>query len=141
MNIRRFALILGIIYLVVGIAGFVPPLLREPAAAAPNLTVNTLQGYLLGLFPVNILHTLFHLAIGIWGVVAARRLGASVLYARSLAIIYGVLAVMGLIPNLNTVFGLLPLYGHDIWLHAITALVAAYFGFAIRHETETQRAT
>lgn len=140
MNVRRFALILGIIYLVVGIAGFLPPLLTAPAADAPRLAVNSLQGYLLGLFPVNILHTLFHLAIGIWGLVAARRLGAAVTYSRSIAIIYGVLTVMGLIPNLNTVFGLLPLHGHDIWLHALTALVAAYFGFAVKHETETQRA-
>lgn len=140
MNVRRFALILGIIYLVVGIAGFIPPLLRAPAAEAPQLAVNAFQGYLLGLFPVNILHTLFHLAIGIWGLAAARRLSASVTYARSVAIIYGVLTVMGLIPNLNTVFGLLPLHGHDIWLHALTALIAAYFGFATKPETETQRA-
>ena len=72
--------------------------------------------------------------------VAARRLGAAVTYARSVAIIYGVLTVMGLIPNLNTIFGLLPLHSHDIWLHALTALVAAYFGFAVKPETETQRA-
>jgi hypothetical protein len=138
MNVRRFALIFGIIYLVVGIAGFVPPLLRAPAADAPPLAVNAFQGYLLGLFPVNLLHTLVHLAIGIWGLIAARGPGAAVIYARSLAVIYGVLAVMGLIPALNTLFGLVPLHGHDIWLHAGTALIAAYFGFA--RKPETQRA-
>ncbi len=136
MSVRRFALIFGIIYLVVGIAGFVPPLLRTPAAGAPALTITALQGYLLGLFPVNLLHTLVHLAIGVWGVIAARRLGAAVTYARSLAIIYGVLAIMGLIPVLNTVFGLVPLYGHDIWLHAGSALIAAYFGFAKKPEAQ-----
>lgn len=36
---------------------------------------------------------------------------------------------MGLPPVLNTVFGLIPIFGHDVWLHALTALIAAYFGF------------
>jgi len=36
--------------------------------------------------------------------------------------------------NLHTAFGLVPLYGHDIWLHAGLAVVAAYFGFM--HERE-----
>lgn len=140
MNARRFALILGIIYLVVGVAGFIPALLQPSATNAPQLAVDSFSGRLLGLFPVNLLHTLVHLAIGVWGVVAAKGMGAAVIYARSLAVIYGVLAVMGLIPQLNTVFGLVPLYGHDIWLHAGTALIAAYFGFAAKHAAEVRRA-
>ena len=138
MNARRFAMVFGIIYLLVGIAGFIPPLLQQPAGDAPRLAVDAFHGNLLGLFPVNLVHTLVHLAIGIWGLAAAKSLGASVTYARSLAVIYGILAIMGLIPALNTMFGLAPLHGHDIWLHAGTALIAAYFGFATK--TETQRA-
>ena len=38
---------------------------------------------------------------------------------------YGLFTVMGLIPGLNTTFGLVPLYGHDVWLHALTAAAAA----------------
>ncbi len=129
MNIRRFALVLGIIYIIAGVAGFFPPLLFGPPADVPGVRVTALYGYLLGLFPVNILHTLFHLAIGIWGVIAAKAVGRATLYAKSIAIIYGILTVMGLIGGLNTFFGLIPLYGHDVWLHAITAAVAAYFGF------------
>ncbi len=34
---------------------------------------------------------------------------------------------MGLIPVLNTSFGLIPIFGHDVWLHALFALAAAYF--------------
>jgi hypothetical protein len=30
-------------------------------------------------------------------------------------------------------FGLVPLFSHDIWLHALTALGAAYFGFSSEH--------
>lgn len=139
MDVRRFALIFGIIYAVVGIAGFIPALLQPPAPNAPQLAIDSFNGRLLGLFPVNLPHTLVHLALGIWGVIAAKGIRASVTYARSLAIIYGVLAVMGFIPQLNTMFGLVPLHGHDIWLHAGTALIAAYFGFAAKHATEARR--
>jgi hypothetical protein len=37
--------------------------------------------------------------------------------------------LIGLIPATNTVFGLVPLFGHDIWLHGLSALFAAYFGW------------
>ncbi|OGB23187.1 MAG: hypothetical protein A3I66_09330 [Burkholderiales bacterium RIFCSPLOWO2_02_FULL_57_36] len=140
MNARRFSLIFGVIYLAVGIAGFIPALLQPPAPNAPQLSVEAFHGRLLGLFPVNLLHTLVHLAIGIWGLIAARGIGAAVVYARSLAVIYGVLAVMGLIPGINTMYGLVPLGGHDVWLHAGTALIAAYFGFAVKHAPEARRA-
>jgi len=136
MNVRRFAMIFGFIYLLVGIAGFIPQLLQQPPGDAPQVAVDSLHGYLLGLFPVNVLHTIVHLLIGVWGLVAAKSFGASVMYGRSLAVIYGILAVMGLIPGLNTVFGLIPIHGHDVWLHAGTALIAAYFGFASKPETQ-----
>jgi hypothetical protein len=121
-------MVAGVVYIVIGILGFVPPLLTLPAGAPP-LAVDQAYGYLFGLFPVNILHSLVHLGVGVWGVLAARTLGAARTYAVSLAIIFGVLTVMGLVPGLSTVFGLIPLFGHDVWLHAVTAIVAAYFGF------------
>lgn len=128
MSTKRFAMIAGIVYLLVGIAGFFPALLTAPDPAH-NVTLNVLHGNLLGLFPVNIAHTLVHLAIGAWGVIAARSDSAAITFARSLAIIYAVLAIMGLFPRLDTVFGLIPLHSHDIWLHAGTAAIAAYFGW------------
>jgi len=129
MNGKNFALVLGVVYLIAGILGFVPGLLRAPGPNAPDIAVTSSYGYLLGLFPVNSLHNLFHLAIGLWGVLAARRLNGARKFAQSIAVIYGALTIFGLIPGLNTLFGLLPLHGHDVWLHALTALAAAYFGF------------
>lgn len=128
MQTRYFALVFGIIYVAVGILGFIPGALA-PAVDAPPLAVETLAGRLLGLFPVNVLHTLFHLLVGIWGILAYRSYGASRGYARSLAVIYGLLAILGLIPATSTLFGFAPLFGHDIWLHAGTAIIAAYFGW------------
>ena len=141
MNVRRFALIFGIVYLAAGIAGFIPPLLRAPAGDSPHVAVHAFEGYLFGLFHVNVLHSLVHVLIGIWGLIAYRSYNASVMYGRSLAVIYGLLTVMGLIPQLNTVFGLIPLHGNDVWLHAGTALIAAYFGFASRPEVRAETTT
>jgi Domain of unknown function (DUF4383) len=62
-------------------------------------------------------------------------------YARVVAITYAALTVMGLIPGLKTLFGLVPLYGHDVWLHAVLAIIAAYFGFVARPAAERATAT
>lgn len=91
-------------------------------------------GYLLGLFPVNVLHNLVHLIVGIAGVLAYRTLPTAIRFARGLAIFYGALTIMGLIRGLDTTFGLIPIFGHDVWLHGATAALAAYFGW-VQHST------
>jgi hypothetical protein len=138
MRTRYFALAYGVVFLLVGIAGFIPGLVRPPHPGV-DVTVDEGFGRLFGLFPVNWLHNLVHLAFGVWGVIAYRSFSAARLYAQSVAVIYAVLTVMGLIPGLNTLFGLVPLYGHDVWLHALLAIVAAYFGFAPVERVEGRR--
>jgi len=128
LAVERFALIIGIAFAGAGILGFVPALLTAPDPAIP-LALEGMHGRLFGLFPVNWVHNLVHLAIGAWGIAASRSFTNAVSFSRGLTIIYGIFAVMGLIPVLNTVFGLVPLHSHDIWLHAGTAAVAAYFGW------------
>jgi hypothetical protein len=139
MRTRYFALVYGIVFLVVGIAGFIPVLVT-PGQVDPGLAVETGFGRLFGLFPINWLHNLVHIAFGIWGVVAYRSFSGARLYAQGVAVIYAVLTVMGLIPVLSTTFGLIPLYGHDVWLHAVLAIVAAFFGFAPAARVEGGRA-
>lgn len=133
MSVRRFAMLLGIVFLLIGVLGFVPPLLTQPAGAGHEgheLRVKALDGYLLGLFHVNVLHSLVHVLFGVMGIAMSRSFDSARLYARIVAVGYGLLAVMGLVPALNTVFGLIPIHGHDVWLHAAIAAVSAYFGFA-----------
>ena len=91
---------------------------------------NDTTGRLLGLFPVNLLHNLVHLAFGVWGIAAARSWGASRSYGRIGAAIYAVLVVMAFVDP--TTFGLVPIGSHDIWLHAVLAAGLAYIGFAGR---------
>lgn len=145
MTTQRFALIYGIVFLLVGAAGFVPGLTAPHTH--PDVQVTAGLGLLLGLFPVNVLHNLVHVLFGIWGLMAARSSGAAVAYARAVAVIYALLAVLGLVPaaNLHTTLGLVPLYGNDVWLHVLLAAGAAYFGFLHKNVTRegapTQSAT
>jgi len=134
MALRRFALIFGIVFLVVGAGGFIPAL--NAPHTHPDVAVTTGLGLELSLFPVNVLHNIVHLLFGVWGLLAARSAAGAKGYAKAVAIIYALLMVMGLIPaaNLHTTFGLVPLYGHDIWLHALLAAVAGYFGFVHRDQ-------
>jgi hypothetical protein len=133
-------MVMGVIFLVVGLLGFVPPLLTHPGHGTHDLRVRAFEGYLLGLFHVNVLHSLVHVLFGVMGVAMSRRFDSARLYARIVAVSYGLLTVMGLIPALNTVFGLIPIHGHDVWLHALIAAAAAYFGFAPAREHPTHGA-
>ena len=130
MNVRTFALLFGIVFLLVGALGFVPGVTAPHTH--PGVTVTSGLGLLMGLFPVNVLHNVVHILFGVWGLLARGSVGAARGYARAVAIIYALLAIMGLIPGMDTTFGLVPLYGHDVWLHVLLAAVAAYFGFVHR---------
>ena len=131
MSTRTFAMIYGIVFVLVGIAGFIPALVDPLHPGHPP--VDPEGGLLLGLFPINALHNAVHLIFGIWGLAASRSAAGAVTYARAVAIIYAILAVFGFIPALYTLFGYVPLYQNDIWLHALLALVAAYFGWVHRN--------
>jgi hypothetical protein len=134
MTVRTFALALGILYLALGVLGFAPPLWTPISNTAPPLSITAFHGYLFGLFAVNFFLNLVHMATGAWGIAASRGAGGSRAYAKTVAVIYGLFAVMGLMPELNTLFGLMPLYGNDVWLHAGTALAAAFFGWVWKRE-------
>ena len=127
--LRRFALIFGIVFLLVGIAGFVPGLTQPHTH--PDVMVTAGLGLLMGLFPVNVLHNAAHLLFGVGGLMASRSDGGARAYGKAVGVAYALLTVMGLISamRLYTAFGLVPLYGHDIWLHAVLAGVGIYFGF------------
>lgn len=129
MNITKFTFWAGVAFIVAGIAGFIPGLLQVPYTTDPNLAVEAAHGRLFGLFPVNAIHNIVHLALGAWALIASKDVAASRGYCRITAIVYGVLAIFGLFPNLNTLFGLAPLHSHDVWLHVLFVLPLAYYGY------------
>lgn len=139
MKTPTFALTIGILYLAIGLLGLVPALLAPPPPNAPPTSFAVLYGYLLGLFPVNVLHTALHLALGFWGLCAWSQKCSAVAFARAIAVLFGVLALLGVLPGADTLFGLMPINGHDVWLHAVTAGLGAYFGWRPRAMVRERR--
>jgi len=143
MSTRRFAFLLGLVLVLAGIAGFLPFLAHPEAGVglADNSIAATGHGgailgtgddMLFGLFPVNAAHNGVHILFGLWGLAASRSWRGALVFARSVAVIYFLLAVAGLLPGLQTGFGLIPLYAKDVWLHGLIALGGLYFGWAAR---------
>lgn len=77
---------------------------------------------------------LFHLAIGIGGLLTFKNTATARQFLRIFGIALIILTVMGLIPQLNTIFGLVPLFGHDIWLHGLEGIIALFLVFAVKIE-------
>jgi hypothetical protein len=119
------ALVFGIVFILVALLGFLNGgmTMESDPARAPRL---------IGMFPVNLLHNLVHLAFGIWGIAAARTHGAARSYCIGAGVIYAVLAVAGwLSPN---GFGLVPLGDNDIGLHAVLALALLAVGLTSKRD-------
>ena len=137
MNIGTVAMVFGIVFLVGGLAGFFP---SPPPPNAPPLTVEHGHGLALGLLPVNTLHNIVHLLFGALGIAAARGVLLSARgYLQLVAVAYGLLIVMGLIPATQTTFGLVPIWGNDVWFHLLLAAPAAYFGFVAPTDASVRR--
>ena len=127
MAIGTLAAVFGLVFLLVGVLGFfaAPP----PADALP-LTMDHGHGMALGLFPVNTLHNVVHLLFGILGLMASRGMLMSArAFFQMLAVAYALLALLGMVPATQTAFGLIPIYGNDVWLHALIAVAAGIIGF------------
>jgi len=139
MNIERFAKYLGIFLAVFGLMGLVPALIGAPLDTDPILLVSVMQGRLLNIFPVNIIRTLLLLFFGIWGMIASSSLDTSVLFSRVSAWVFAIMAIIGIIPGLEIVFGVAPLYGHNIWLNALVAVFAAAYGYGDLKQTTSSR--
>ena len=126
------ALFFGIAFLLVGILGFF-----TDGGMSMNADMET-AGRLFGLFPVNVLHNIVHLAFGVWGLAAARNHDASRTFGKIGAVIYGALVLLAFVSP--TTFGLIPIGGNDIWLHALLAIGRAVVGFMGGEVREPARA-
>lgn len=127
VNARTFATVLGVAFLLAGVAGFFPSPIHSDA---PPLTMDHGYGLALGLLPVNTLHNIVHLLFGVLGLAAGRgAIMSARAYAQMVAVAYGLLVVLGLLPATHTTFGLIPIYGNDVWFHAAIAVLAGIVGF------------
>ena len=129
---QRYAFVYGFVFVAVAVLGLVPGLTTPHSD--PEMVVDEGLRHAAGVFPINMLHNAVHLIFAAWGIGASRAPLASQRYLRATAVIYVLLAVMGLVDaaGLSRVFGLIPLYGHDVWLHVALASGAAIGGWSRR---------
>jgi DMSO/TMAO reductase YedYZ heme-binding membrane subunit len=130
-TVQRVAQIFGVGFLLAAVAGFLASggSMESSVQHAPRA---------LGLFPVNLPHNLIHLAFGIWGLAASRGWGAAKQYCQISGVAYLGLVVLAFLSP--TTFGLVPIGGNDIWLHALLGLPLAYFGFTARETLSARTA-
>ena len=121
--IQRLALVFGIVFIIVGVLGFLASGMDMTAdpATAPKL---------LGLFPVNALHNGVHLGFGIWGLLASRSWAGSKNFATIGGVIYLILTGLAFITP--DTFGFIPIGGNDIWLHAILGIAMLIAGMTAK---------
>src|SRR5579859_1920493 len=116
---KTVALVFGIVFLLIGVLGFVPAL--------------TPGGALLGVFMVNGIHSVVHLLFGVLGIVAALT-GTERWYNRAGGVIYLVIGLLGFVPVLapgGMLLGLVMINLADNILHLVIGAVLAYVGFAL----------
>ncbi len=135
---RYFSLIFGMVYVLIGIIGFIPGLHTMPPAGAPHLDQSADYSYLFGLFPINAVHNAVHIVVGLAGLAAYPRFSVARMYCILLFLVFGVLTFIGFLPALDTLGGLIPLFSGDTWLHAGTSLLGALFAYVIPESTSEE---
>ena len=121
--VQRVAQLFGLVFILVAILGFVAS--GGSMEADPEMAPK-----LLGLFPVNLLHNVVHLLFGVWGLLAARSFDGAKTYGTVGGLLYLVLACIGyFVPD---TFGLIPIGGNDIWLHALLGIALLVAGLTAK---------
>ena len=122
-TLQKLAGVFGVVFILVAVLGFISP-------GGLVMTMDPTTGMVLGVFPVNLLHNIVHLAFGVWGLVASRAWSGSKTFFTAGGIIYAVLTVVGFLSPMG--FGMVPLGGADIWLHAVLAIAMLGIGFTAK---------
>jgi hypothetical protein len=108
---QTLALVFGVVFLLVGILGFVPGITED---APGSFAGEDSEGSILGVFQTSVLHNLAHLAFGI-GILAARKHATALTYLLVGGVAYLGLFVVGLLGAMDW----LPADDTDDWLHLV----------------------
>ena len=138
MTERYCALSIGVIYLLLCLAGFIPALVSLPGTSAPYIPADVAPnayaagfGLIFGVIPTNFLHNLVRCAVGFWGIASYDNANSARIFNRVFAVVYAVLAIMGFLPFAKSFFGLMPIFGNNVWLNALAAIAAGYYGIVM----------
>jgi hypothetical protein len=123
--LRTAAKIFGVVLLAVGVLGFIPAL--------------TPDRKLLGIFEVNTVHNLIHLASGAVALYTSMKSElASRKYFQIFGVVYGLVAVLGVFHMEKDLLGIVAHNTADLFLHVLIAGSALYLGFAAKGDDRAQ---
>ena len=122
-TLQKLAGLFGVVFIVVAVLGFIAP-------GGMAMAMEPTTGMILGIFPVNLLHNIVHLAFGVWGLVASRAWSGSKTFFTVGGVIYAILTCVGFLSP--TGFGLVPLGGSDLWLHGVLAIAMLGIGLTAK---------
>lgn len=124
--VRWAAIICGMFFLAMGVAGFVPGLTQN---------FNTLaMGYgsgamVLGIFQVSALHNVIHVLLGVAGFAMSRSSGEARIYLRGVGGVAALLFVFGLLVSPGSMSNFVPLNIVDTWTYLVLAIVLIGLSF------------
>lgn len=113
--LKKAAAVVGAVFLLVGIAGFIPGITTnydDLMAAGPDSDAK-----LLGIFEVSILHNIVHVAFGVLGLWAARAWDSARGYLIGGGVVYLALWIYGMVIDHDSDANFVPVNTADNWLH------------------------
>lgn len=118
--VQTTAMVVGIVFLLVGILGFIPGITSnyDQLAVAGHHSA----ALLLGVFQVSILHNIVHLLFGVAGLSMARTRALARNYLLWGGVVYLVLWVYGLLIDHDSNANFVPLNNADNWLHLVLGI-------------------
>ncbi|MBC7596703.1 MAG: DUF4383 domain-containing protein [Kineosporiaceae bacterium] len=127
--VQRAASLVGIVFLLVGVLGFIPGITSnyDQMMAAGRDS----GALLLGVFQVSILHNVVHLLFGVAGLAFARSARGARSYLIGGGVIYLVLWLYGLFLDPNSTANFIPFNNADNWLHLFLGIGMVVLGVAL----------
>ena len=124
---KTLGMLFGIVFLLVGILGFIPAISPPDASGMPML---------LHIFMVNSTHSVVHIVSGaIFLFAAMSGAGAARLWFQIFGIVYALVAVLGFMSPNGMLLGLISNNPADTWLHVVLAVVMLLVGFGTAKQT------
>jgi uncharacterized protein DUF4383 len=127
--VRLAAMVVAVVFLVVGIAGFIPGVTTEYDGM--TFAGHESTAMLLGVFHVSILHNIVHLLFGVAGLALARTAPGASNFLVVGGIVYAVLWLYGLLIDHNSAANFVPVNTADNWLHLILAVGMVALGVVL----------
>ena len=124
-TIQRAAQLVGIVFLLVGILGFIPGITED---APGDFAGEESEGQLLGIFQTSVLHNIVHLLFGVAGLALARTWEGARNFLIGGGIAYLALWLLGLLGVMDW----LPADDADDWLHLALGAGMIALGVALR---------